>query len=200
MAAIVGRDLARRSGHGGLRLSAEEFFALPDDGNDYELIDGVLVMSPSPTPRHQLVAKVVLRQLDDYVERGKLGLVLYETDVRLPTPPGARDLVYRPEILYIAANRVGQIRGRIDIAPDLIVEVVSPDSRSLDTQTKRDDYERTGVREYWLIDPDAARLVFFQLRNGKFVEAVGSTTSYASEVVPGFMLDLAPVRAAFQML
>ncbi|GMU80251.1 MAG: hypothetical protein AMXMBFR47_01220 [Planctomycetota bacterium] len=200
MAAIVGDNLDRVSSHGGLRLTAAEYFSLPDDGNVYELIDGVLVLSPSPTPRHQLVAKVILRQLDDYVERGNLGLVLYETDVQLPTPPGGRDLVYRPAILYVAADRVGQIRGRIDIVPDLIVEVVSPDSRSLDTQTKRDDYERAGVREYWLIDPEAERFTFFQRKDGAFGEVASSTTSYASEVIPGFSLDLARVRATFRSL
>lgn len=200
MVAIVNRGLDHGGCHGGLRLSADEFFALPDDGNKYELIDGVLVMSPSPTPRHQLVAKVILRQLDEYVEQRELGLVLYETDVRLPTPPGSRDLVYRPEIVYLAADRVSRIRGRIEIAPDLIVEVVSPDSRGLDTRTKRDDYERAAVREYWLIDPDAERFTFYRLQDGRFVEAAFSTTAYASEVIHGFSLDLTRVRAAFAML
>lgn len=61
MVVFADSNLDRRSSHGGLRLTADEYFSLPDDGNDYELIDGVLVMSPSPTPRHQLVAKVILR-------------------------------------------------------------------------------------------------------------------------------------------
>jgi len=57
------------SGFNGLRLPADEFFALPDDGNRYELIDGVVVLSPSPTPKHQLVVLSILHPLVDQVAR-----------------------------------------------------------------------------------------------------------------------------------
>src|SRR5262249_15754636 len=149
----------------------------------------------SPAPRHQLVAKIILRQLDDHVERCALGLVLYETDIRISAAGDTRELVYRPEIIFLAAARVGQIRERIEIVPDVIVEVISPESRSLDTRTKLDDYERAGVREYWLIDPIEETMTFYRLRGGKFSPAPTTSTHYESQIVAGFRLDLEKVRA-----
>jgi Uma2 family endonuclease len=200
MVTTYSRRRPHRSSYAGLRLTADEYFELASDGNKYELIDGVVVMSPSPTPKHQLVAKSVLRQLDDYVEAHHLGLVLYETDVQLYVPAGAHGLVYRPEIVFIAADRAVQIKGRIKTAPDVVVEVISPDSRSLDEETKLADYERAGVIEYWLIDPIEDRMTFYRLEAGRFVEAAVSGGFFESTAVPGFRLDLEKVRVTFTML
>lgn len=63
-----------RSGYTGLRLTADEYFSLPDDGNRYELLDGVMIRSPSPTPKHQFVGLTVLRQLEQHVTGFKLAL------------------------------------------------------------------------------------------------------------------------------
>ncbi|MBK9127204.1 MAG: Uma2 family endonuclease [Phycisphaerales bacterium] len=83
MSAIVPHDAAADASYMGLRLTSEEFFALADDGRKYELVDGVLLGSPGPTPRHQLTAAEVLDQLRRHVSRQRLGVVLYETDVLL---------------------------------------------------------------------------------------------------------------------
>lgn len=186
------------AGFNGMRLSAEEYYALPDDGNRYELIDGVVIMSPSATPRHQLIAGVIYRQLAEHVDCNKLGLVLYETDVRFGRGQDERDLIYRPEIVFVAADRLGALGSRIEIVPDLVVEVISPDSRHLDSVTKRNDYERVGVREYWLIDPQQKRMTFLRLGEKGYVEAPSTGDAYTSEVVPGFTLDLSRVRDAFE--
>lgn len=186
--------------YAGLRLTVDEFYALPDDGQRYELIDGVVFMSPSPTPNHQLVAKVLLRQLDNFVETNGLGLVLYETDIHLPTARPGSTVVYRPEIIFVAAPRVADIGRRIDFAPDLTVEVISPDSQSLDRVTKRADYEAAGVREYWLIDPGAEEILFLRLNAGRYAEIRCAHDCYESVAVPGFRLDLASVKAAFHTL
>jgi Uma2 family endonuclease len=190
----------RKTGFTGLRLTAEEYFALPDDGFKYELIDGVVVMSPSPTTKHQRVAGILFGELYAHIRKNRLGLLLFETDVRLPPRIAGRDLVYRPEIVFIAAARVPQIRERIDITPDLVVEIISPESRSLDSEAKYADYERTGVGEYWLIDPLEERMSFFQLDQGRYREAAVSGDSYASHAVPGFVIDLSLVREAFRSL
>jgi len=191
---------SRSGGYMGLRLTADEYFALPEDGKQYELIDGVVVMSPSATPRHQLVAWTIMRQLGVYVEDHQLGLVLYETDVRLSRGSGEPDVVYRPEIIFLSAARASQVRSRIEIAPDVVVEVVSPDSRSLDTETKFTDYERAGVREYWLIDPERDSINFYRLTDSRFVEVPSAGDFYVSAAVPDFRLDLRVVRAAFSRL
>lgn len=77
---------------------------------------------------------------------------------------------------------------------------ISPDSRSLDRETKHDDYERAGVQEYWLIDPEQETMTFYRLTRGRFAEAPFSGDAYESQAVPGFRLDLAKVRAAFRSL
>src|SRR5574337_313180 len=99
--------------YAGLRMSAEEYEALPDDGFQYELVDGVIVMSPSPTPQHQSVLAEILYQIKAHLRVNPVGLALPETDVRL-----GRDLVYRPEIVYLRAERVRENWQRIRTAPD----------------------------------------------------------------------------------
>ncbi len=197
MSAIAPHTAAEDASFAGLRLTTDEFLALPDDGRKYELVDGVLLMSPSPTPRHQLVAAAIFEQLAAHVRTQRLGIVLYETDVLLARGAHRGDLVYRPEVIFISAERVGQIRDRICFAPDVAVEVISPESRSLDTRTKRDDYERAGVREYWLVDPEREAFTFLRLTGGRFETAASTHERYASAVVNGFSLDLAAVREAF---
>jgi len=200
MHTTAARSPTCRGGFHGLRLTADEYFALPDDGAKYELIDGVVLMSPSATPRHQLVALAILRQLADHVENNNLGLVLHETDVRLLRGAGRPDVVYRPEIIFITAERAAGIENRIEVVPDVVVEVISPSSRGLDTETKYADYERAGVREYWLIDPEEDRMTFYRLKDGRYVAAQASGDFFASEAAPWFRLDLAKVRAAFRKL
>ncbi|NOT01292.1 MAG: Uma2 family endonuclease [Phycisphaerales bacterium] len=186
-----------RDGYAGLRMTADEYFCIPDDGYRYELIDGVVVVSPSPTPQHQRVVMEIALQLGTYLRDHPVGAVLAETDAHLGA--GRRgDLVYRPEIVFIRAERLPEIKHRITGAPDLVVEVVSPDSRRYDTETKRTDYERFGVGEYWIVDPERQTMTFFRMIDGQFVAVEPSGDSFASRVVPGFVLDLPRVRKSFQ--
>lgn len=83
-------------------------------------------------------------------------------------------------------------------APELIVEAISKGSRRFDTETKKGDYERFGVREYWLIDPARQAMTFYRLQDGQFVEVPASADSFESEAVPGFRLDLKRVRETFK--
>jgi len=198
MAAIAPAADIIRGAYLGLRLTAEEYFSIPDDGARYELVDGVVVVSPSPSPEHQNTAGAIYVQLANHVQRHRLGVVLYETDVQLGGGPTGPDVVYRPEILFVRAERMNEVRKRIVVAPDLVVEVVSPDSRRMDSRTKYDDYERAGVQEYWLIDPERDEMHFYRLESGRFVEAPISGDKFASTAVPGFTLDLAWVRETFR--
>lgn len=197
-ATIPQRKPVHRTGYAGLRLTAEEYFALPDDGNKYELVDGVLLMSPSATTGHQRVAAVLFGELYAHVEPKRLGLLLFETDVNLGKSLGGAPIVYRPEIVFISMPRAAQVKRRIEIVPDLVIEIISPDSRSLDSETKFCDYERAGVKEYWLIDPLEERMTFYRLVNGRFVEVPTADDVFISEAVPGFRLNLSKVRAVFR--
>ncbi|MCC7291298.1 MAG: Uma2 family endonuclease [Phycisphaerales bacterium] len=185
----------RAPAHVGLRMSADEFFSLEDDGFKYELVDGVTIRSPSPTPGHQQVADEILFQLKTFLRGHRVGAVYRETDIHLS--PG---LVYRPELVFLRTELVRANWRRIRTAPDLVVEVVSPESRRFDRETKKADYERHGVREYWIIEPQLEAFTFFRLVDGRFVDIPVQGDAFTSEAVTGFVLDLAAVRAAFQPL
>src|SRR5262245_9747673 len=86
-----------RASWSGVRMSAQQYQRLRDDGNRYELIDGVVIMSPSATPRHQNVAKEIVLQIGTYLRRHPIGVVLAEVDVYLGLSRTGGDLVYRPD-------------------------------------------------------------------------------------------------------
>lgn len=182
----------------GLRMSADEFLRLPDDGQFYELIDGVVQVSPSPTPEHQAAMIEITGQLFKYLEARPLGRVFAELDVHLGQGPGGGDLVYRPEVIFVSADRVRKMRKRIVGAPELVVEVISQGSRRLDSQTKKQDYERCGVVEYWLVDPARESIRFYRRKGRKFAEVRVSGDTFKSMAVPGFVLDVARVRDTFK--
>lgn len=133
----------------------EEVLALPDDGNRYELVDGELLVSPSPRGRHQRAVLELYRRVDPYVRQHRLGYTsLAPADIDLKT----RQRV-QPD-LFVGA-RVGG-RDPVDWTeygvPILIAEVLSPSTAKYDRITKRRRYQRSGVDPYWIVDIDA-RLV-----------------------------------------
>lgn len=177
----------------GLRLSADEYLALPDDGFKYQVINGVVVMSPRPTPRHQLVLSAINAQLFGYLESNPIATAFPEVDVRF-----APDLVYCPDLVVLSAGKLANAARRIDAVPDLVIEVVSPGSESMDRRTKLADYERFGVTEYWIVsatDPVAVQVL--RLHDGRFAEAPPAGSDRIESVaIKGFALDLARVRRA----
>lgn len=182
----------------GLRMSADEYFALPNDGFWYELVDGLVCMSPSPTPRHQVIATEIVGQIWAFLRDHPVGRVYCELDVNLGKGPGGGDLVYRPDVMFIRAERLAnQKLDRVRMAPDLIVEVVSSASGAYDRRTKFGDYERHEVGEYWIIDPQRGTWAFHRLEGGRYVEVKASRDQFASTAIPGFVLDLLRVRELF---
>ncbi|TWT43781.1 hypothetical protein RAS1_01800 [Phycisphaerae bacterium RAS1] len=182
--------------HFGLRMSAGEFLALPESHVRYELVDGVAIVSPSPGFWHQKIVFEICRQIDDHLRQHPVGEVVSDIDVKLRD-----DLVYRPDVVFLSAAKAARVDERITEPPDLVVEVISADSRSFDTQTKRADYEAAGVAECWLIDPERQSMRFLVLEGGRYREATVAGDKYASVALPGFELDLGRDRrlfAAFQ--
>lgn len=171
-------------------MTADEYLALPEDLLfRYELVDGVVFMSPSPTFDHQRIGAEVVAQIVQFLRKNPIGEVAYEVDVRL-----GDHLVYRPDVVFLRSDKAAKCGRAITEVPDLVVEIVSPDSRSYDSRTKRADYEEAGVGEYWLIDPDRETFQFFVLEQGTFRESPASGDIYRSSVLPGFALDLASIR------
>ena len=198
MADTIVRTESAEASYCGLRMDADEFLEIPDDGNFYELIDGVVHVSPSPTPQHQDVLVEILTQIALFLRTNPVGKVFAELDVHLGEGPNGKDLVYRPEIVFVRAERLPVMRDKIVGGPDLMVEVISRGSRRYDSETKKGDYERFGVGEYWLIDPERKAMTFYRLQEGRFVEVPVEGDAFTSKAVPGFVLDLARVRETFK--
>ena len=125
---------------------------MPDDGNRYEAIEGDLYVTPAPTPRHQVV---LLRLYDALaaVLREEHGGVLLVAPVGVEFPRTGEGV--QPDILFVSDERRGIIRDTsLRGVPDLVVEILSPSTASRDRSKKLHLYERHGVGEYWIVDPD----------------------------------------------
>ncbi len=181
----------------GLRMTAEEFMNLPECECKYELVDGVVFMSPSATPPHQRILTRIAHDIATYLDQNPIGEVYVEVDVNLGARHG-RNVVYCPDVVYLRRERAEQSQERISGAPDLVVEVISFDSRQYDSITKKDDYERCGVTEYWLIDPLESKMTFYVRQGEKFAESAPDGDTFTSTAIPGFTLDLQRIRQLFK--
>ncbi len=142
----------------------EDLRHTPDDGKRYEVLEGDLIVSPSPKWKHQRVAHRLHTFLTRWEDHGYGSVCPAPMDVVLSD----RDVV-EPDLLFIATDRMGivteeNVRG----APDLVVEVISEGSRHRDVITKRHIYERNGVRFYWLVDPEEETVRVFELKEGAY--------------------------------
>ncbi len=141
----------------------EEYLSLPE-GYPAELIEGEIVVSPSPSFKHQKVAFDIAYDLRKYVEKQNLGIVIYELDVRIDD-----ENVLRPDVIFISSERKEIIKeSAIEGAPDIVVEVCSPSTASRDMVEKRDIYERAGVKEYWIVDIEGNEIYVLINENGHF--------------------------------
>jgi Uma2 family endonuclease len=149
-------------------LTVEDLYAMPEGerGERYELIDGALFVTPAPTWGHQTVSSNLVRVLDAHVHASRLGWVRDNFGVRVD------DRTYViPDAVFVSRER-RHIIGATELegAPDLIVEILSPSTRRRDLLTKRALFARMGVREYWLIDPDALAVTVLVLKGSSFVD------------------------------
>lgn len=180
--------------------SYEEYLALPDDGRIVEWVDGEIVFHMPPTTQHQDNVSFLITLLWNFVSRLALGRVLIAPfEVKLWPGGPSRE----PDILYVSRERLDHLTDRrFEGAPDLVVEVVSPASVTMDRVDKYLEYERAGVREYWIIDPRPRQEqadFFARGEHGRFVAApVDEEGVFASTAVPGFRLRLDWLRAPEQ--
>ncbi|HVM28298.1 MAG TPA: Uma2 family endonuclease [Mycobacteriales bacterium] len=136
---------------------------MPDDGHRYELLDGVLLVSPAPRRSHQRAVRGLFRVLDQACPE-ELELLFAPFDVVL-----ADDTVLEPDLLV--APRSQFTERDLPGPPLLAVEVLSASTRRIDLLLKRDRLQSAGVPSYWLVDPDGPSLTALELRDGVYVEA-----------------------------
>ena len=154
----------------------------------HELWDGELIMSPAPSFFHQLLVGRLYRAVAQWVEPRKLGqVVMAPLDMVL-----TQHHVTQPDVLFIANERRAIIRDHVQGAADIVAEVMSPGSRRRDRIDKRDLYEQHGVREYWIVDPDAQTVEVFFLEGAQYA-LVGRWRpgeSATSRLLPGMTVSV----------
>ncbi len=170
------------------KVSYEEFLQWLDEDTWAEWVDGeVHIMSPV-SGEHQMVVIYLAALLTNYVSTQQIGTVLGEP-FQMKSGP---DLPGRsPDIVFVSAGRTHLIRRHfLEGAADLVVEVISPESRARDRGDKYYEYEQAGVREYWIVDPDRKQVEFHVLTpQGMYHPAfVGSEGEYHSTAVEGFWI------------
>lgn len=141
-------------------FTADDLEAMPDDGRRYELVDGQLLVTPSPTLRHQAVSTELLFRLRLAVPPG-LRVLSAPMDVRL----GPR-LQVQPDLLVVRDE--GLEGARVESVPLLAVEIASPGTRSRDRVLKRNAYEAVGIASYWLVDLRGPSITVLELREGRY--------------------------------
>jgi len=168
----------------GRPLSYADLEHAPEDGHRYELLDGVLIVSPAPGRLHQ---RAVLR-LAVALSAGcpaNLEVLVAPFDVVL-----AADTALEPDVLV--ARRSDLTDRNLPAAPLLAVEVLSPSTRRIDLLVKRSRYEAAGVPSYWVVDPVAPGITVLELQDGRYETAGEIRGRETYEAARPFLVQLTP--------
>ena len=171
------------------KMTYDEYCLLPEDRNQYELFDGELVMTPSPTARHQKIVGRLHARLLAYVEENSLGEVFIaplDTIFNQYT-------VLQPDILFVSKERLSEVaKERIEGAPDLVVEVLSPSTADKDRRRKLAVYSQFGIQEYWIVDPETRVMELYrQTGDGlQLARQFAPGDTFKSHLLSGFQLPV----------
>jgi Uma2 family endonuclease len=182
-------DLARR-------YTVAEVLAFPEDGNRYEVVQGELLVTPSPRLDHQLVIARLLQHLRNYLEPlGLSDLVLAApADITWGVHPREADELVQPDIFVLHPDDAA--RQWLDVKRlALVIEVVSPSSTRGDRVVKRKAYQRHQVPAYWVVDPDAALVEIWSPHEDRPAIATDAITWRWSDATPELRIILADLFA-----
>jgi Uma2 family endonuclease len=169
-------------------ITADELMRMPDDGHRYELIKGeLLTMSPT-SGKHGVVTMRLSRILANYIEEAGLGLTFAaDTGFKLENDP---DTVLAPDFAFVAADRLSTVPdGYVNLAPDLVVEVVSPSQGHKEMRRKAEQWILYGVKFVWLVNPKKKTIDVFS-EHMPTVSLTEADELSADEVIAGFRLQL----------
>jgi len=171
--------------YAGLRVTREEYLDLEDDGFLYDMIEGVLYVTPSGSYEHGGACGEFYFFLRLYLKRNNLGTITQETDVLLPDGGD----VLRPDLSFILHENRKIIKVHIHGAPDLICETLSDSTAKRDLGIKAERYLSNGVKEYWIVDPrDKSMQVWCNSAGRIWEKRTGSVLE--SRLLPGFKIDV----------
>ena len=162
----------------------DDYAAISEDGQ-YEVVDGVLYMSPSPNVDHQEIIGEIFAHLRSFARTTGLGKVfIAPLDVEL-----SYNNVVQPDVFVLLNEHLDRVtHSRVLGSPDLVVEVASPGTVRHDLREKQDAYARAGVPEYWIVNPDAQTVELLVLKNS-FYRSLGlfsGDVTLPSTVISGF--------------
>jgi len=174
------------------KMTYAQYRLLPESRNQYELFDGELVITPSPNVGHQRIVGRLCAQLLTYVEAHSLGLLLVSPVDTIFDPY----TVLQPDILFVSCERIPDtVKEHIEGAPDLTIEVLSSSTLEKDRRRKLAVYSQFGVRECWLVDPEAQTIELYAREGGllRLTRTFSSGEAFASPLFPGLDLPVAGI-------
>lgn len=175
-------------------LTYDDYALLPDDRNRHEILEGDLIVTPSPTTNHQKVSRNLEFILFSHIKQNNSGELFYAPiDVILD-----ESTVVQPDIIFILKEHLHILSKRgVDGAPDLLVEILSPATAKYDRISKKQLYARYGVRWFWIVDPDEKKVEEYE-REGETYNlrtARSEKDSFTSGIFPELDIDLSLVWA-----
>ena len=181
----------------GVKLTYDDYLLFPDDGKRHELIDGEHYVTPSQNLRHQEISGRLHLLIGSWLESHPIGRVLYAP---LDVIFSHFDVV-EPDLLYASHTRAREIMtgNWVRGAPELVVEIRSPSTRTREETIKLRLYERFGVLEYWVVDPATDRIHVHHRAGGEFGAPTTLTRTAGdilrTELLPGLEMPLARIFA-----
>jgi Uma2 family endonuclease len=173
-------------------VNRHDYQEMPEGPPYFQVIEGDLVMSPSPNTTHQTIIGRIYLAIANFLEKNPLGEVFVSPlDVFLGDTN-----VYQPDVLFVSNRRRSIIAEKgIEGAPDLVVEALSPATAHFDRGSKRKVYARYGVREFWLVDPDTRTIQVYLLEKNaeKLAATYGEKAVFESALLPGLKFKAAGI-------
>lgn len=148
-----------------LKFTYEDYLLLPEDGKRYEIIEGELSMTPSPTTKHQNILSELGNTIRNFVLKNRLGIVFFAPcDVLL-----SKTNIVQPDIIFVSRKNRAIIKDKnIQGTPDLVVEITSPNTKENDLVLKKKLYARFEVKEYWIVFVKEEKVEVWRLEDQVF--------------------------------
>ena len=180
--------------HSATKLTYADYVRFPDDGLRHEIIDGEHYVTPSPATQHQRIVRNLLYLIQSHLEMQPLGEVFCAPFDALLSE---FDIVV-PDLIYLSNERSQFLTSKnLQGPPDLVIEILSPSTRSRDKRLKHALYERVGVTEYWVVDPELDLVEVHRRAAERFAPAirVNRPSVLTTPLLPGLELPLDRVLA-----
>ena len=177
------------------KLTYEEYLKGPEIKARYDIVDGRMIMAPSPTTQHQRILLQLTMRLHQFVSEHQLGEVLFAPlDVVIQRQPLR---TRQPELLFVTSEKGSRLGQIVEEAPDLVVEILSPSNTRKDLEDKLADYGRLGVDECWLVSPEARTVEVLRLdqQSLKRTSIHGLGDQIQSDVISGLSLAVGDLFA-----